>query len=385
MTTDLDHLSASARNASLQELVTLLERQQAAKHDVVVAASALRCERGMLRATNTHQRFDLDGVTRRDALLAPTRLAEAGMADRFRIPTDYLRRMRAEHLDLYDANVNGWLGHQPERRFLVRGLVDHSGAGVLRALLSDAFRIVDHLDVLMTVLDGVSEAGAAVDVAQADLTEARMYLKIRSREIATMAPQLLRNYTSPFTRARGAENPLVFAGFVVSNSETGHGAFTISPQITVQICDNGMTLTKHAHREVHLGGKLPAGAIRWNQDTHDASLALVRKCTRDAVATFLSEDFLSRRIAELEQDASTPVRDPQPLIEHVGARLRFSETARAAILNRFIEGGDMTSGGMMHAVTAAAQDMADADESHALEAAGVEAMQRAAAFVRAGT
>jgi hypothetical protein len=61
--------------------------------------------------------------------------------------------------------------------------------------------------------------------------------------IAEAAPALLGNYVSPFTGARGADNPLVFAGFVISNSETGHGSFKITPQITVQICDNGLTLT----------------------------------------------------------------------------------------------------------------------------------------------
>jgi hypothetical protein len=31
----------------------------------------------------------------------------------------------------------------------------------------------------------------------------------------------LRDYVSPFTGARGAANPLVFAGFVLPNSENG--------------------------------------------------------------------------------------------------------------------------------------------------------------------
>jgi len=31
------------------------------------------------------------------------------MADKLGIPVAYLRRLRAEHLALYDANVNGWL------------------------------------------------------------------------------------------------------------------------------------------------------------------------------------------------------------------------------------------------------------------------------------
>jgi hypothetical protein len=46
------------------------------------------------------------------------------------------------------------------------------------------------------------------------------------------------------------------AGFVVPNSETGNGSFKISPQLIVEICNNGMTLTEHVLKEVHL---LPRG------------------------------------------------------------------------------------------------------------------------------
>jgi hypothetical protein len=103
-----------------------------------------------------------------------------------RVPRpSYLRRLRVQHLALYDANVNGWLDHQPGRRFLVRGLSAGEGRpGILRALLSDAFRIVDNLDVLLSALDGIQRAGAEVDIAQADLTDTRMYLKVRSTAIA---------------------------------------------------------------------------------------------------------------------------------------------------------------------------------------------------------
>ncbi|MBW0101526.1 DUF932 domain-containing protein [Pseudonocardia sp. KRD291] len=379
---DLETMDTTARNASLQEVAELLETQKTAKHDVVAAASALECRGGTIRVRGSYQRLDLDGVSTGDALLTPTRLAEASVADKLRIPTDYLRRMRAENVELYDHNVNGWLRHQPERRFLMRGLVDSQGEGLLRAMLSDSFRIVDNLDVLLTALQGIEAAGAQVDIAQADLTESRMYVKVRSQAISALAPGLLRNYVSPFSRARGADNPLVFAGFVISNSEIGHGAFTLSPQITVEICDNGMTMTKYAEREVHLGGKLPAGVVRFAADTQNAALELVKKTTRDAVATFLSQDFLDARVAELTADAGVEIGDPAPVIEHVATALRFSQQARESILRRFTQGADMSSGGVLHAVTAAAQDMPDADEAYALEAAGVPAMQRAAAFAR---
>ncbi|MGH3900428.1 MAG: hypothetical protein ACRDTA_19725 [Pseudonocardiaceae bacterium] len=67
---------------------------------------------------------------------------------------------------------------------------------------------------------------------------------------------------------------------MISNSEVGHGSFSVTPQITIQVCDNGMTFTRDAMREVHLGGRLDAGVIRWSSDTHDAALDLVDKQLR---------------------------------------------------------------------------------------------------------
>ena len=84
---------------------------------------------------------------------------------------------------------------------------------------------------------------ADVDVRRCDLTERRMYVQIASQSVAAQADVLLRDYVSPFTGARGADNPLVFAGFVLSNSETGHGSFSITPRLIVQVCSNGYTIT----------------------------------------------------------------------------------------------------------------------------------------------
>ena len=77
-----------------------------------------------------------------------------------------------------------------------------------------------------------------------------------------------RRVLSAFTGARGADNPLVFAGFVLTNSETGHGSFAIAPRLIAQVCSNGYTITRDAMREVHLGGQLGEGVItasrRWS-------------------------------------------------------------------------------------------------------------------------
>ncbi|MEU4377166.1 MULTISPECIES: DUF932 domain-containing protein [Pseudonocardia] len=385
--TDQNAVALTTRNADLSSMVELLRTQQAAKTDHVVAASALAAQGGQMLVHGAgRSELSMDGVTTGDLTLAPTRTADNGIADKLGIPAAYLRRTREQNIDLYDDNVNGWLTHRPDRRFLVRGLTDgDSRHGVMRALLSDRYRPIENLDVLMTCLDGIREADHPVDIVSADLSESRMYVKIRSTAVAAMAPALLTGYTSPFSGDRGADNPTVFAGFVLTNSETGQGKFRLIPQLTVQICNNGMTLTRHAIDEVHAGGRLEHGQIDWSADTQAASLALAKKMTRDAVGKFLDPVWVAERIAEIEADAGVEVTRPQQTIEHVSKKLRFSTAAQDSILTHFIRGGAPTSGGVLHAVTAAAQSIPDVDEAYEVESRGIEAMQLSATFAAAAS
>jgi hypothetical protein len=374
----------ACRNATLQDTVGLLRAQQELRLDVVARADAIRARGGLLQIEGVGGEPVLtpQGVTTPPGLFWPTGTCDGGLAEKLGIPLPYLRRTREQRLALYDANVNGWLEAEPGRRFLIRALRNTApgGVGVARALLSERYKFVDNLDVLMAVLAGIREAGAQVEVDQCDLTERRMYVQLRSTGIAAHAPALLRNYVSPFTGARGADNPLVFAGFVLSNSETGHGSTSIAPRITVQVCGNGLTISKDAMREVHLGGRLGEGVIQWSQATRDKDLELITRQAADAVSTFLDRDYVERVIAELTADAGVRVDDVPATVTHVGKQLRFTDAQQDTILNHFIDGADRTSGGILHAVTSAAQTLEDADDAYHLERCGVRAMQLAAAY-----
>ena len=72
------------------------------------------------------------------------------------------------------------------------------------------------------------------------------------------------------------------------------------------------------------------------------------------------------------------MEDPQQAVQTVSARLRFSDAQQADILAHFIRGGDLTAGGILHAVTSAAQAQLDADAAHDMEAAGLRALDIAA-------
>jgi hypothetical protein len=305
-------------------------------------------------------------------------VCDQGIADKLGIPSAYLRRLRGEQPALYDANVNGWL-RRDERKFLLRCLKPESGPGpgVARAWLSDGYKLIDHLDVLMAALEGIRASGYPVRVDQCDLTERRMYVRVQCDEVRTLAPALLAGYRSPFTGASGADNPVVFSGFVITNSETGCGAFTLTPRLVVQVCGNGLTIAKDALRAVHLGERHDEGVITWSGNTLDKVLGLITAKTTDAVNTFLDPGYAARAIREIERAAGRPVSDPAEMVRTVGQRLRFTEEQQAAILDHFIRGGDVTAGGVMHAVTSVAQTLADPDAAWEMESAALRALDLA--------
>ena len=385
------------RRGDLGDLHRMLQARHARKADAVVPAAAITSRGGVLHVAGAIEpELGSHGViAARDAALRPTRAADGQIAEKLGIPVAYLRRLALEAPEVYDANVNGLLARQdPAKRYLVRGLVDgpevvpdlaptseadmNTTAGVLRALLSDQFLPIEDLDVLLATLDGIRKSGHRVEIRGCDLTENRMYVTIACPEVAAMAPALLGDYRSPFTGNRGSENPLVFSGFVFSNSETGSGRYSLTPRIEAQVCLNGMTITRDAVSAVHLGGKLEAGPVRWSTDTTTRATDLITAKTRDAVTAFLSQGYLEGQLARITAEAGTPITDVTGTVEHVTTELHYSKAQAEEILGDFISGGDRTAGGVMHAVTSAAQRQTDAETAHAMEADGLRAMTLAA-------
>jgi hypothetical protein len=303
---NVGEIALTTRNASIEDLVALLRGQQTRIVDVVAPASAIRAEGGLLVLDGTEPVLGPDGVTLTAGRYRPTDVCDAGIADKLGIPAAYLRRMRVSRPGLFDANVNGWLAGD-DRSFFVRCLRGGDVApAVARAWLSDGYKPIDHLDTLMAVFDGIRACGQDVTIDSCDLTERRMYVRVKCEAAQVLAPALLADYRSPFTGARGADNPVVFAGFAVANSETGCGACTITPRLVAQVCANGMTITRDAVRAVHLGERMEEG-VRWSGDTLDRQLALVTAKARDAVTAFLSPATPSASCGAWRRRPGTPL------------------------------------------------------------------------------
>jgi hypothetical protein len=359
-----------ARNATLEDLSRLLEDQQARKVDFVAPASSLRSRKGVVRVRDVEPAIDESGVTTAEGWYLPTSIADEGFADKLGIPLAYLRKLRAENTPLYDDNINGWLSRD-NRSFLVRAFrtdeeaVDRDNPGIMRAFLSNRFAIMDNLDALLAALDGVRQAGVPVNIAGCDLTERRMSVRIECPEVRALAPTLLAGYNSPWRHSQG-DNPIVFAGLVLSNSETGGGAYTITPRVVIEVCKNGMTVSKDAMRAVHLGGILTDGTVKWSAETQSRAVALVRSKTVDAVRQFLSQGYLNDTVALMDERAGEVVETVEH-VERIAKGLAFTQEQTTGILSYFIKGGQMSLGGVVNATTAYAQVVEDPEVASTLE------------------
>lgn len=394
------------RGGDLPALLELLNRQQTAKMDLVVAADRLRYEGGKLVIAGgyeTEATLTADGVTAgstEDLHLSPTAIFEDQIASRLEIPQRYVRRIRADAcegdefdsaLNLLDRNVNHWLEADPGRLFTVRGFYDPAtGDGIARAILSGRYEIVDHLDQLAAVLGGLKKVGevnpaVAPDALnwKVDLTERNLRVRVIAPQIEILRPDILGGYKDPWQGRYGGSTgetpPVLQAGLDIRNSETGGGAWVLVPFLHVLVCSNGLTRTSYAVRRTHIGGEKTEGRITYSLETQRKVLDLITSQTADAVAQYLSVEWLTAAADEIAADAATPIDDAKGTLEKVAAVHKFSEIEKDSIFELFLMGGQRTAGGVAQAITAHAHT-ASPTRAMELDDLAVDAMFTAARF-----
>lgn len=430
----MSDIQLSARNAGLPEIMEILKDQRARRLDLIVNAGAVSAMDGNLVIEDRPetQIMDEDGVTRAAGSYRPTAICDELLGGKLDIPGTYLKDLRETRPDLWDANVNGKLhggtsalAPAPDFRFpgvsgkyllrLLRG--DEGKPGVARAFLSPRYKIIDNLDVLLAIMTGMREAGITAVPDSCDLSDRRMFARFVAPEIAALAPKLLDGYRSPLDGPGGiaragdrpgmrmrmdggggwtvpdalaaaaregqgyepGKEPVVWAGMVVSNSDTGGGARTLAPQIRVKVCKNGLTLVAEADRKVHLGGEMAEGVVEWSTETQEQELKLITAQAKDAVKLFLSQDYLNAQVAQIEALAGVPVGEPEITVKAVAKSAGFTAAEADGILAHFLRGGAYTAGGVANAVTSFSQTVASPDRAAELDRKAVPAMKFAAA------
>jgi len=340
---------------SLTELAAELERQAKTKQDFKAPTTLME----MALATPAVQRGE-------DVLASPVaRDLQFRVGDKFtgsvtelmhdqlgkwaQIPAPYYDRMRGgDNSDraLLAANMNHWLRHNKETR-LVRTLDGHA-----RAFLSNRYRTIDNYDVAnaaLPVLLNESRKLGMIEVASAEVTDKRLYLKVTSKRLTYEVKK----------------GDAVQAGIVISNSEVGKGSVRIEPFLLRLICLNGAVIEDQAVRKFHLGrqsAELEAAEAVFRDETRLADdKAFLLKMGDVVRASFDDTNFA--KLKGMTIDATTrKIQAPiQDVVEEVADRFSLNEKYKDSFLKNLIEGGDTSQWGLANAITAVA-NMADSYE-----------------------
>jgi len=335
---------------TLQELAREVSRVRMAKKDYLVPSSEVRMRTDAIGERNV-PRLNFTAPDGTHAM-AMTESSRRQLAERLRIPFQYFRRMQDEQPELLDRNVNTWLEQEGGEARMVRTLDDK-----VRAVLSRRYRPIDNWMVAEWVLPHL-QGWEGARVESCDLTETKMYLKI----------------VLPRIEAEVQRGDVVQAGLVVGNSETGHGSLYVQPLIFRLVCTNGMIASDHTMRRAHIGRLLEVnddGVTMFGDDTLRADDRAFALKLRDVIKQVASEQTFRLIVDRMRSTLGIELGGhPAKSVEILGDRYSLTKEEQGGVLRHLIEGGDLSGYGLLNAVTAFAQDVADYDRATELEAVG---------------
>jgi hypothetical protein len=221
---------------------------------------------------------------------------------------------------------------------------------------------------LIAALDAIKESGIDLRIQQCDLTDRKMYIAFTCPEIEVQAKELLKSYKVPSGSSLDGNKGIV-TGFVIGNSEIGHGSFYVTPRAVILACRNGLTFTRDSFSKIHLGSKLETfHAVSWSEDVKQKNYELICLQVRDAVKAFCSKDYLQAKVNELEKKNTGEITNKVDVIRNISKEMSFEKEKEDKLLSYFLSQNDTSPFGVSQAITLYAnRDAKNPDEQYEME------------------
>lgn len=349
---------------SLVELATEIERRKDAKKDFIAPAGKIE----MVAAPAAGEKNEPVLMLGSEAfgINAP---AHSQLAQYLGIPQLYYNRMKEADPGLLATNVNRWMhdGANKDKR-LVRTL-----DGNVRALLSDRYRMIENDLIAEAVLPLLIDRD--MQIVSAEITETRLYIKAVDNKIQKDIP----------TGARmGDGSHHIFdtlsPAIVFGNSETGHGSYFVEAGIWTKACTN-LAIFGAKMKKYHVGARAELSDEVYallTDKTRQLSDAALMGQLRDIVAGSLDQLQFENNVALLQRSAEDKIDGSGSVIQvvdNISKRFGILEGEKQGILQRLIEGGDLTRYGVHGAITRHSADLLDYDRATDLERTGGQIVQ----------
>jgi len=326
---------------NLESLLTTVIDQNKTKQDFVAdtqKAEFIETESGLkIQIANPDQTMQF-GITDN---------AHKQIAARLQIPTKHYFRILADYPEHLYGLVNDMFKKEPNTRML------RTLNGELRAFLSNSYKRLDHAPVLEHTLPSIINGDIETKLLSSNITDSKMYLKVLFPD-DSLAQQI-------GITAKGTPD-IIRPGFMLSNSETGHGSLALQAFFWRSFCDNGCHfggIDAFNFKRSHLGGKLIEGvdfSIISDETRVLEDRALIGQTT-DMLKAIASQDF-SRQMGDKLRLAneSEKVVNPVPAVELLAKEVGIRQSETDGVLESLIKDQNYSKWGMLNAVTEQAND-----------------------------
>ena len=210
--------------------------------------------------------------------------------------------------------VNALLAKKGEETMLLRTFDGNGSNPVARSFLSPSYKILDHEDVLETMLPVLAESDGAWESVRAGSSDQRMLFSFKSRTItADASPLKLGDMTA--------------LGVQLTNSEVGSGSASLSQLLWTLACLNGMS-TSNSTRKTHLGkARTDSDVSLLTSDTKDKIKLATLAELSDSLAAYSSVESFDSQVALFTAAHNNEV----PLESLTSTEQRLALCARVAV------------------------------------------------------
>lgn len=270
-----------------------------------------------------------------------TEFAFTQLCARIGVPASYVKKcFDSGKQDLAIMNFRKWADEEKGTM-----LVRESG-GIVRAVLSDKYKTFDGLQAMRSVKHAIDFDRYIVK--QYRITEDNLFVRFVEKE------PFMSDHNSP-----------LFIGFIISNSDTGRGAFSVRFSVYRQVCTNGMTVQQMGgtlYQQSHIG-----------EGMNESKILVLKRCFRniDTVVAALKEKILVSRKHNLKD------YEVAYYVEKARRELKLSEKATEELEKLVFGVYEPTQWGVINGVTELAQRFA-LDTRMSMEAWAGDMLARAA-------
>ena len=314
-------------NNQLLDLMQKVKDQAERSKDFIAPTNALQIQTlnkdGSPADDSDQVKFSRIVVEREDG--EPTYMYNANdvalsqIGQRAGIDSRTMQRLQQGYPTQFDSVINAIWQKEPKNT-MIRTFMDSDTHGIARAVLSDKFKTFDNTNLLNSAIPQLMESEAQWKVVNADVTDKRLYLRLKSEVI---------------TGEGANRGDLMASGIGLSNSEVGAGSVQVYQMYWTLACLNGMQ-TENRHRQSHITSSQADGET-WKMLTNEAkdadNKALELK-VRDLVAGYTSRESFDEVIDKMKTAGQDVIEGSvNNAVDNLGKVINLTKKETASVLD----------------------------------------------------